>query len=81
MVITNKLYDVLKFIGTIVMPALSVLIVSLGDIWGLPYKNEVAQTIVALNLFLNSLLGITSANYYKAKAEDAEKTDPYELGA
>lgn len=80
MVITNGVYDALKFIGTIVLPASSVLVVSLGDIWGLPYKNEIAQTIVAVQLFLNSLLGITSVNYYKAKAEDAEAGDPFKLG-
>lgn len=74
MKINEKAYDVLAFIGRIVLPSLSVLVVSLGDIWGIPYKNEISQTIVAFDVFLNALLGITSANYYKDKANAEPQT-------
>lgn len=62
----NKVYDVLAWIGKIVLPALSVLYATLGEIWHLPYTKEIPLTITALALFLNTILGISSINYYKS---------------
>ena len=65
MKLDNKTYDVLAFIGRVCLPALSVLYASLGEIWHLPYTKEIPLTITAIDLFLNTLLGISSNNYYK----------------
>ena len=65
MKLDNKTYDVLAFIGRVVLPALSVLYATLGEIWHLPYTKEIPLTITAFDLFLNTLLGISSNNYYK----------------
>lgn len=62
----NKVYDVLAWMGKIVLPALSVLYATLGEIWHLPYTKEIPLTITALALFLNTILGISSINYYKS---------------
>lgn len=69
MQLSNNVYDVLAFIGRVILPALSVLYASLGEIWGLPYTKEIPLTITALDLFLNTLLGISANSYYKDKAE------------
>lgn len=69
MQLSNNVYDVLAFIGRVILPALSVLYASLGEIWGLPYTKEIPLTITALDLFLNTLLGISANSYYKGKAE------------
>ena len=71
MKLSNKTYDVLAFVGRIVLPALAVFYKSLGGIWGgtIPYPDEIASTIMALDLLLNSLLGISSNNYYKEQAQ------------
>lgn len=65
MKLSNKTYDILAWIGKIVLPALSVLYATLGKIWNLPYTEQIPLTIMAIDVFLNSLLGISSANYYK----------------
>ena len=63
MIISNKVYDILKFFGRTVIPALAVLYASLGDIWGLPFVDQVPTSLMAIDLFLNTLLGIASENY------------------
>ena len=68
MKLSNETYDVLAFIGRVVLPALSVLYATLGEIWHLPFTKEIPLTITALDLFLNSLLGISSNAYYKEQA-------------
>lgn len=65
MKLDNKTYDILAFIGRVVLPALSVLYATLGEIWGLVYTKEIPLTITAIDLFLNTLLGISANNYYK----------------
>lgn len=63
MVLNNKVYDILKWIGRVCLPALAVLYASLGDIWGLPFVEQIPTSIMAIDLFLNTLLGIASENY------------------
>lgn len=71
----NNTYDVLAWIGRIVLPSLSVLYATLGKIWNLPYTEQIPLTITAIDVFLNALLGISSANYYKAEAEQRKVVD------
>lgn len=70
MKLNDKTYDILCWIGRIVLPSLAVLYTTLGDIWGLPYTSEIPATIMGLDVFLNALLGISSANYYKDKSTE-----------
>lgn len=75
MKLSNKTYDILAWIGKIVLPALSVLYATIGKIWSLPYTEQIPLTIMAIDVFLNSLLGISSANYYKDQATMLETVD------
>lgn len=70
MKLNDKTYDILCWIGRIVLPSLAVFYTTLGDIWGLPYTSEIPATIMGLDVFLNALLGISSANYYKDKSTE-----------
>lgn len=65
MKLNNKVYDVLKYIAQIVLPALATLYFALSKIWGLPYGEEIVGTISAIDVFLGALLGISSMNYNK----------------
>lgn len=65
MKMSNKVYDVLKYIAQIGLPALATLYFAIAEIWGLPYSAEVIGTITALDAFLGVLLGITTAQYNK----------------
>lgn len=66
---SNKLYDVLKFIAQIVLPAIATLYFALANIWGLPYAEEIVGTITAIDTFLGSILHISNTKY-KQKDED-----------
>lgn len=67
MELSNKTYDVLKWIAMIALPALGTLYFALAGIWGLPCGEQVVGTITALDTFLGALLGISSASYKAAK--------------
>lgn len=65
MQMSNKVYDVLKWITTIVLPALGTLYFALSSIWGFPYGEQVVGSITAVVTFLGAILGISTANYNK----------------
>ena len=67
---SNKLYDVLKYIQQIVLPALGTLYAALSGIWGFPFGEQIVGTIVAVDAFLGALLKISSNAYYKEKADE-----------
>ena len=65
--LSNKAYDVLKFIAQIVLPALVTLYFALASIWGFPYGEQIVGTITAVDAFLGALLGISTVQYNKDK--------------
>ena len=65
MKISNKVYDVLKWIAQYFLPALGTLYFALSTIWGFPYGEQVVGTITAIDAFLGAILGLSSATYYK----------------
>lgn len=62
---SNKTYDVLKWIAQILLPALGTLYFGLAKIWNLPYSEEIVGTITAVDLFLGALLGLSTIEYNK----------------
>jgi hypothetical protein len=62
---SNKVYDILKWIAQILIPAIGTLYFSLAGIWNFPYPEEVVGTLTAIDTFLGVLLGISSYNYNK----------------
>ena len=65
MMISNKTYDILKWIAQYFLPALGTLYFALASIWGLPYGEQIVGTITAVDAFLGVLLGISTAQYNK----------------
>lgn len=61
----NKVYDVLKWLALIALPALAVLYNVLAGVWGWPCANEVSTTINAVIAFIGTLIGISTAAYKK----------------
>ena len=73
---SNKVYDVLKWIAMYLLPALGTLYFALASIWGLPYGEQIVGTITAIDTFLGVILGISSSNYNKKlNAEKAKKEE------
>lgn len=62
---SNKLYDVLKYVAQIGLPAVGTLYYALSAIWGLPYGEQIVGTITAVDTFLGTLLMISSSAYRK----------------
>lgn len=63
--LSNKAYDILKWVCIIVLPAIATLYMGLAKIWDLPYATEVPQTITVVDAFLGALLGVSTINYNK----------------
>lgn len=62
---SNKVYDVLKWIALVVLPALATLYLGLSSYWNVPYPEQIAGTITLLDAFLGTVLGISSIQYAK----------------
>ena len=61
----DSVYDVVKWIALICLPALGVAYSALAGVWGWPYADEIARTVNAICVLLGALLGISTAEYKK----------------
>ena len=68
----NKVYDVLKWVAIILLPAFAKLIEGIFGVWGLPYGSEIASTIIYVQVFLGAILGVSSIRYNLKKNEGEE---------
>ena len=66
MKMSDKTYDILKYIAQIVLPALGTLYFALAKIWQFPYGSEIVGTITAVDAFLGALLKISTDQYYNS---------------
>ncbi|MBR3280151.1 MAG: phage holin [Lachnospiraceae bacterium] len=66
---SNRTYDILKYIAQIVLPAIGTLYFALASIWGLPYGEQIVGTITAVDAFLGALLKLSSDKYQKEEKE------------
>ena len=73
MILSNKAYDILKWIAMIVIPALGALYFGLSSIWGLPYGTEIEGTCALLTTFLSTILMISNKNYKNSLNEIDEE--------
>lgn len=65
MKIPDKLYDILKWVVIIVLPAIATLYAALSAMWAWPYSDQVVTTITAVDTFLGAVLCISTATYNK----------------
>lgn len=69
---SNKVYDVLKWITLVALPATTALWLTLANIWGFPYAEAIGATLAAVTTFLGALLGISSLQYNKKLEADSK---------
>ena len=67
---SNKVYDIFKFIAQIVLPAIATLYVTLAGIWNLPFSEQIGGTVMAVDTFLGAILMLSSKNYNKTNKEE-----------
>lgn len=60
---SNKMYDILKWIALYLLPGIGTLYFALSGIWNLPYGEQVVGTITAIDTFIGLLIGISSSSY------------------
>lgn len=68
----NSTYDLLKKIALVVLPALATLVITIFNIWNIPYGEEIGATITAIDTALGIILGVSTYQYNKAI--DTKKT-------
>lgn len=69
----NGTYDKIKWVALAFIPALEVLILTVGKIWGLPYYDNIGATVAAVGVFLAAIIGVTSKNYYEDLAQPTDE--------
>lgn len=80
MKLPDKIYDVLKWITILVLPALGTFYYTLADTWGFPYPDQVLATVTAAVTCLGAILGVSTVNYNKENRtalpeDDAEEDE------
>ena len=68
-ILKDSIYNTMKWIVTICLPALTTLWLTLASIWDIPYGDPIGATMGAITVFLGALIGISSKSYYKAKED------------
>ncbi len=66
-------YDKIKWIALAFIPALEVLILTVGKIWGLPYYDNIGATVAAVGVFLAAIIGVSSKTYYEDLAQPTDE--------
>lgn len=66
---SNKVYDILKWVTLIGLYAVAVLVNGLGEIWSIPMTDEIVKTINLIGTVLGIVLGISNVNYKKKVGE------------
>lgn len=69
MKLNNNIYNILKWVTLVVIPALTTAYVGLSAVWGWPYATEIAKTSTVVCTLLGALLGISTASYYKDESQ------------
>ena len=60
--IPDHVYDVLKWAGLVVLPALGVLVQTLGPVWGWTWADAAATTLDAIGLAVGVVIGASALN-------------------
>jgi multisubunit Na+/H+ antiporter MnhF subunit len=68
MILTGRLYDVLKWVALVALDAVGVAYEGLSTVWSLPYGDEVLKTCVILSVLIGSLVGVSAARYHQQMA-------------
>lgn len=63
MKLSNALYDALKSLAQVWLPALGTLYFAIASVWGLEHPEQVIGTITAIDTFLGVGLGLSSRSY------------------
>jgi hypothetical protein len=69
MKMSNKIYDILKWVALVALDAIGYFYQEIAGVWSLPFGDEVLKTCVAFSILLGTLIGVSSARYNKNNEE------------
>lgn len=78
MKLPNWLYDILKWLCILALPATKIAIPKLFDVWGWAGGEQIAETLDIVEVWLGSIVGIGCVTYYinnQAKEVDDKVND------
>ena len=84
-IFSNRTFDALKWVAIVVLPALVLFIAKLFPVWNIPYGDQIADTLAAIQLLLGALLGVSTVQYDRQQADiyrsafDEQQTQIQEL--
>lgn len=67
MKLSDKTYEILKWLVVIVMPAITTLYGALAPVWGFADADKVLTTMTAITTFMGALIGISTVTYNKGE--------------
>ena len=77
---SDKTYDFLKNILIPVLTGGATLVLTLGDVWHIPYAKEVGATLTAIATFVSFLINQSSAEFFKNKEIVEQGINNKEIG-
>lgn len=63
--LSDKVYEVLKWLCVLALPAVAEFIDGLFPIWGIPYAEPISKTIHLACLLIGVLIGVSTIQYNK----------------
>lgn len=66
--IPNTVYDLLKWVGLILCPALAALVGAVGPAWGMPNVDAIVLTINAVGVFVGAVIGASQIKATNGRA-------------
>lgn len=67
---SNKTFNLIRLLCELGLPALGTLYLTISGIWGLPFGDEVSQTVIALTTCLGVFINIVRKVYENDNGED-----------
>lgn len=69
---SNKAYDTLKLICTVIYPAVAACVITILKALNVPHVAVISVILAAIETCLGAILGASSVSYYRKKAIDNE---------
>lgn len=69
------IYDIAKWMGLILCPALAALVGAVGPAWGLPNVDAIVLTINAIGVFIGAIIGASQVSAMGSTDRDWEDLD------
>lgn len=65
-ILNNKQYDIIKWLTVVLLPALGTLYFALSQLWGLPAGESILGSMMAIQVFIGAIMGISTKQYEKS---------------